>query len=350
MASIPSLSPPEFWQATRDQGAIDVRSPAEFRQGHISAAISLPLFDDQQRSEIGTLYKHQGRQAAVLRGLEMIGRNQSQLVKQVIDLANRNAVYIHCWRGGMRSASLAQIVQLTGVNPHLLEGGYKAFRGWARRFFEFPWKLVVVSGLTGVGKTNLLHALERVGEQVLDLEGLANHRGSAFGAIGLPPQPTTEQFENLLFERLVRFDPERVVWLEDEASRVGKVVIPDPLYVQLRHAPAYFVQCSRQRRIETLVADYGKATASDLEEALTKIGKRMDGQKLKTAMAAIHQRDFHTVADLALEYYDKRYQVAVTKIPRKTMIHVDAESMSDHERAIHLIQLAQDLFLRHEIV
>lgn len=343
MQSIEYYKPPTFWQQSRIQAVLDIRSPGEYSRGHLPGAVNLPLFDDEQRAEIGTIYKHQGSTQAVLHGLKVVGPKQAELVQQAIQLASDNRVLLHCWRGGMRSRSFANVIRLTGIQPCLLEGGYKAFRRWARSYFDRPWQMVVVSGLTGVGKTKILNQLQAAGEQVLDLEGLANHRGSAFGGINQPLQPTTEQFENLIFQQLVGFDSDRIVWIEDEASRVGKVVIPDSLFTQFRHAPALFLECSHQRRIQNLVRDYGNAPEADLLEGITKIGKRIDGAKLKTAKQAITTGDFATATDIILEYYDKRYLTALPKIPRKTMIRMDLETIEEPAWTDHLIETAKKL-------
>lgn len=343
VTTIKYLNAATFWGQSRNQPALDLRSPGEYASGHLPGAINLPLFDDEQRAEIGTIYKNLGSTKAILHGLKVVGPKQAELVERAMQLVTEDRVLLHCWRGGMRSRSFANVVQMTGVQPLLLEGGYKAFRQWARSFFQQPWRMVVISGLTGVGKTQVLNDLQAAGEQVLDLEGLANHRGSAFGGISQPPQPTTEQFQNLLFQKLVDFDPQQIVWIEDEASRVGKVVIPDPLFIQFRHAPALFLECSRQRRIQNLVQDYGDADQADLLEGITKIGKRIDGVKLKTAQHAILSNDLVTAADIILEYYDKRYLVALPKIPRETMIKLNLETIKSQSRTDHIIEVGRTL-------
>ena len=189
------VQPIDFWALSREQVVLDVRSPSEFAQGHVPGAINLPLFDDAQRADIGTIYKNSGKDAAVLRGLRHAGLKMADLVVQAKAIAEgRNSVLVHCWRGGMRSQSVGWLLRTAGMDPLVLDGGYKAFRQFARATFEVPWNLRVISGLTGAGKTRVLLLLKDVGEQVVDLEGLANHRGSAFGGIGQPNQPSTEQF------------------------------------------------------------------------------------------------------------------------------------------------------------
>ena len=192
---------------------IDVRSPAEFRQGHIPGAINLPLFDDQERKEVGTLYKQVNREAAIFAGFEFIGKKLADLARQGVKLAGRKKkLLVHCWRGGMRSQSMSWLFETTGISCALLDGGYKSFRKHVREQLALPITLKVLGGKTGSGKTLLLSRIQQLGEQIIDLEALAHHKGSAFGALGEPEQPTTEQFENhlfdcrLLFRRRLRLD------------------------------------------------------------------------------------------------------------------------------------------------
>ncbi len=320
---------------------LDVRSPGEFRQGHLERAVNLPLFTDEQRAEIGTAYKKSGRQLAVIKGLGFISARLSDLVEQAIGLANTNEVLVHCWRGGMRSQSLAQILNLAELRPHVLDGGYKSFRKYARSFFELPYQLQVVSGLTGAGKTKVLQLLEQAGEQVIDLERLANHRGSAFGGIGQGPQPTTEQFENDLFVVLERIDLSRPVWIEDEGNRIGSVVVPSALYERLRNSPAVCIECSPQQRLENLLADYGGLPAEQLIHAIGKISKRLDGPLAKQAVAAIEANDIAAAIEISLAYYDKTYRAAMVKMPRQITVPVDVESLTDEQVVAKLSGIAQ---------
>ena len=172
---------------------LDVRTPAEFRQGHIPGAANLPLFSDAERAEVGTLYKQQGRQAAVLRGLALVGPRMEALAAELVTWSERSAgapLRLHCWRGGMRSGSVAWLAQQLELPVLLLEGGYKSYRRWVLELFERPWPLRLLGGRTGCGKTELLLALRERGAAVVDLEGLAHHRGSSFGGLGLPEQPS----------------------------------------------------------------------------------------------------------------------------------------------------------------
>lgn len=343
MPAVKYLEVDEFWQKASELPVLDVRSPSEFAQGHFPNAINLPLFDDEERANIGTLYKNSGNYHAVLRGLQIAGQKQAQLVHQASQLASGKKLLMYCWRGGLRSLSLAQITQMTGVEVSLLQGGYKSFRKYARDAFEQPWHFVVISGLTGSGKTNLLVELKRMEQQVLDLEALAHHRGSSFGGIDQAPQPTTEQFENLLFQQLAGFDPGKTIWIEDESNRIGKVVIPQNLFLRLRHSPAIFLELDRQRRVANLLADYGNANRADLQLAIDRISKRMDGLQYRAATEAVATGDLAAAANLVLDYYDKRYLAALPKIPRQTMLRLLDQTGNVTSLASQVIELGQSL-------
>lgn len=343
MPALKYLEVDEFWLTASKLPVLDVRSPNEFAQGHFPNAINLPLFDDEERANIGTLYKNSGNYHAVLRGLQIAGKKQAQLVDQAFQLAGGKKLLMYCWRGGLRSLSLAQITQMTGVEVSLLQGGYKSFRKFARDYFGKPWHFVVISGLTGSGKTNLLVELKRMGQQVLDLESLARHRGSSFGGIDQEPQPTTEQFENLMFQELAGFDPRKTIWIEDESNRIGKVVVPQNLFLRLRNSPAIFLELERQRRVENLLADYGKANPADLQLAIDRISKRMDGLQYRAASEALASGDLATAVHLVLDYYDKRYLTALPKIPRQTMVRLLDQTGNLHSLASRVIEIGESL-------
>ncbi len=293
---------------------IDVRSPGEYAHGHIPGARSLPLFTNEERAIVGTLYKQSGRDAAVLEGLRIVGPKLAAIVEEARSIAPDGRIRVHCWRGGERSGSVAWLLDKAGFAQVVtLKGGYKAFRNHVLPSFDVPLSLIVLGGYTGSGKTEILHVLRTHGEQVVDMEGLANHRGSSFGALGLPPQPSTEHFENLLWSELRKLDTARPIWLEDESVLIGRVKIPDGLFAQLRAANVLFIDMPQEVRAERLVADYGKADPKDLREAVLRIQKRMGPQHCKAALEALEAGDLFTVAKTALAYYDKAYLYGLEK-------------------------------------
>ncbi|HIN86287.1 MAG TPA: tRNA 2-selenouridine(34) synthase MnmH, partial [Myxococcales bacterium] len=227
----------KFLTLMRSQSPLDVRAPTEFEEGHIPNAQNLPLFTDDERAEIGTLYKQSGKESAVDRGLEIVGPKMAALAREARKLGGENPIPIYCARGGMRSNSVAWLLETVGLLPVVLDGGYKQFRQWVLKRLERSLKLRVIGGLTGSGKTLILDELGKSNEQILDLEGLANHFGSAFGAIGQPKQPTQAQFENQLAWTIDHFDSDRPVWVEDESRMVGRRCVSPTLFEQMRSAP-----------------------------------------------------------------------------------------------------------------
>ena len=287
---------------------VDVRAPKEYLQGHIPQAVNMPLFTDEERAIIGTLYKQVGRDTAVEKGLELVGPKLASFVTQAKQIAPDKRIIVHCWRGGMRSGSMAWLLSMAGFRVYLLEGGYKAFRKHFLGILEqgLP-KLKVLGGPTGSGKTELLLQMQQKGQQVIELEGLSHHKGSSFGAINQSPQPTTEQFENEVFTILSSFDLSQPIWVEDESKLIGTVHLPNALYKQMQQVPVYVVNIPLEKRIDRLVADYTHCEKHLLEEALLRIKKRVGPQNVKAALEALALNDFRTVAEIVLQYYDKAY-------------------------------------------
>lgn len=320
------------------QGPIlDVRSPGEFAQAHIPGARSLPLFDDGARAEIGTLYKKQGRQAAVLRGLALIGPRLESLAAQLQEHAveaGGQPLRLHCWRGGMRSGSVAWLAGTLELPVLVLEGGYKSYRRWALELFEQPWPIRLLGGRTGCGKTDLLLALQRQGAAVIDLEGRANHRGSSFGALGLPPQPSVEQFENLLALDLWQLRHETEIWLEAESSQVGRCRIPAGLWTRMRQAPVLEVKRPLEQRLAQLVAIYGVQDPEALAEATRRISRRLGPQRTAAALEAIAARDWAGACRQMLDYYDRCYDHELGEHP---VAPVELGDLSPEAAALQLI-------------
>ena len=250
-----SLKPDAFFQTL---GVIlDVRSPAEYNQGHIPGAVNFPLFNNEERALVGTCYKQKGKDEAVELGLAIASPKLADFVARAKILAPERQVRIHCWRGGMRSASVGWLLETAGFNVVILIGGYKGFRRWALSLFSVPQKIIVLGGMTGSGKTEILGALRNMGEQVLDLEALANHRGSSFGALGQPPQPTNEQFWNTIAMEWVKFDSTKALWVEAESKSLGLCRIPQEIFEQMEKAIVIEIRRSRQERVEFLVEIWG---------------------------------------------------------------------------------------------
>lgn len=287
---------------------LDVRTPAEYEAGHIPGAINMPLFTNEERVVVGTLYVQVGKDKAVEKGLEFVGPKMASFVKRAKLIAGTNKrLNVHCWRGGMRSGSMAWLFETAGLNVGVLTGGYKGYRGYIRQEFTRPLKLQILGGMTGSGKTDLLHYLRLQGEQILDLEGVASHRGSAFGSLGQAEQPTNEMFENLLWEDWKEFDVSKPVWVEDESKAIGHVWINDVLFNAMRRSPLIFLNVPFEERVIRLMNDYGDFDTEVLKEKLQKISKRIGGNNVKEACDFIDNGQVIDAIRIALRYYDKSY-------------------------------------------
>lgn len=303
-----ALNPSDYFALPAPPPIVDVRSPAEFSAGHVTGALSLPLFDDAERAEVGTLYKQDSPDAAMLRGLELAGRKMRALVERAREMVPDGQAVVQCWRGGQRSASVGWLLERAGMEVKQLTGGYKAYRAYAREWLSQPHhRLNVLGGATGSGKTVVLHALRDTGVRIVDLEGLAHHRGSSFGALGQQEQPTTEEFENRLFAALRAIPAGERVWLEDESRMIGTVCQPTVFYDRLVSAPLVRLEVPLERRIQNLVADYSGFALDELSAAFSRLRKRLGGEHLATALEALERRDYVTAAGIALVYYDKAY-------------------------------------------
>ena len=301
------MSPFEFIQHSQSLPIIDVRSPAEYGHAHIPNAINVPLFSNEERALVGTLYKKSGRDAAVLLGLEIVGSKLADFVRRAKKIAPQKEVLVHCWRGGMRSGSFAWLLKTAGFSVNILEGGYKAYRNLVLDGLAVPHQFIILGGKTGSGKTDILKEIEKRGEQIIDLEALAHHKGSTFGAIGQLPQPSTEQFENLLYQKVRTLDTTKRIWLEDESRNVGSCYIPQSFYNLMRASKVTFIDVPKHTRIERLVREYAFCEPQLLVDATERIKKRLGGQHHKAALDALAIQDYAAVADMMLTYYDKAY-------------------------------------------
>ncbi len=303
------LSTSDFLAERTRRVVLDVRSPGEFAQGHIPGALSFPLFSDEERAQVGTFYKQKGKEIALELGLEIVGPKMADFVKKARLLAPERRLAVHCWRGGQRSQSMAWLFRQAGFDVVTLDGGYKNYRRHVLDGFETQtFDIKVIGGKTGTGKTKILHALRDLGEQIIDLEKLAHHKGSAFGSIGETLQPTVEQFENDLFEEIARLDSSRYVWIENESHSIGRVYVPEGFWRKMKVAPLFNIEIPDEARIQNLLTDYVLTDKADLETAFLKISKKLGGLQLKTALEALERDDFTTAAQIALRYYDKTYQ------------------------------------------
>ncbi len=333
----------EFLERGHLYTMIDVRSPAEFAKGHIPGAKNLPLFEDEERKVVGILYKNQGRQDAVRKGLEIIAPKMTDMVDRAIQWADEGEIFIYCWRGGMRSSSVAWLFEAADLNVYLLEGGYKQYRKHIRDSMFQDRRLLVLGGLTGSGKTILINRLLEAGEPVVDLEGLANHRGSAFGGVGLDAQPSTEFFENLLYDRMNKLPADCYVWVEDESRRIGELFQPEYFHSVLRKSQIVFVKINDKERREILVREYGNQPHAELVEAVKLLTKRAGGLLTKQTLSALDQKDYGKVVDLLLPYYDKQYTFGLKQRSDASIHTMDLTQLSESERISALSEYRQTI-------
>lgn len=325
----------------QDQVLLDVRTPAEYAAGHIPGALNLPLFSNEERVEVGTLYKQQSPDKAFLKGLEYAGARMPDYVKQARKFAPEGKIIVHCWRGGQRSGSLSWLLSFAGMDVMTLQGGYKAYRQYIQQqFLQHKLKMIVLGGQTGSAKTKTLHELAALGEQVIDLEKLAHHKGSAFGALGEDAQPTVEQFENDLYATFAQIDPQRRVWIENESRGIGRVFMPQGFWEQFRQSPLIDLVLPFEARVDFLVETYSHFAKADLITAFQAIERRLGGQNLKVALAALLIDDYAQAAAIALRYYDKSYLHANQKCNFHPVCPFEVDDISLPERAEQLIHFA----------
>jgi len=323
---------------------IDVRSPGEFSDGHIPGAINIPLFTDEERAKVGTLYKQASPEAAMDAGLAFAGAKMKSLARQGRAAAQKSGskLLIHCWRGGNRSKAMEWLFRFAGIDVARLAGGYKGYRTALHSFFnDNDFELHIIGGYTGAGKTEVLQYLREAGEQVIDFERLANHKGSAFGAIGEEEQPTNEQFENDLFEEFRKFDVRRPVWLENESKNIGKTYMPEGLWDKLRISKLFALEVSEEVRLNRALRYYSEdVNIVALKDCFDRIRKRLGGLAYQQAMQALDQQDLRTAAAIALKYYDKSYRFQLANWPANKVIHLK-ECNDAAETAQQLLQFAR---------
>ena len=334
----------QFLELSKDYPVFDVRSPGEYKHAHIPGACSLPLFTDEERSIVGTAYKQKSREVAIKIGLDFFGPKMKKIVEKVENIIDNgqwaigknvlsesgysqlpiaNCILLYCWRGGMRSAGVAWLLDLYGFKVYSLVGGYKNFRNYVIETFKLPFNFKILGGYTGSGKTELLKALQKKGEKIIDLEELANHKGSAFGNIGMPEQPGQEMFENLLSCELRALNYEQNsdvagippsgggAWLEDESQRIGRVNIPSGLWSVMRKSPVYFLHIPFEERLKHLEQEYGRLDKQSMINGIKRISEKLGGLNAKTAIQFLEEGKIAESFNILLKYYDKYYLKAL---------------------------------------
>lgn len=336
---------------------IDVRSPAEFEAGHIPGAVNVPLFDDEARALVGTDFKRKGRYEAIHRGLQLAGPKFADFLDALQEHGAKAGghLLVYCWRGGMRSGSMAWLFSLCGFQVNTLQGGYRGYRRWCKTVvgdanLAPPAPVLVLGGCTGVGKTAILYELRKVDQQILDLEGLAKHRGSAFGATS-EPQPSNEVFENILAFAVRRVTPKKPLWIEHEGKHVGKASLPLGILSWITNATGALVMLtmSKELRVRRLVDDYCNdpnlskvEQLEQLKNSVNLLSKRLGGQRVKDALRLLDEGRWNEVAGMMLDYYDKLYEKWASQ-SRCAKIHVDCPTIDAIDNARRVLKATEQL-------
>lgn len=323
---------------------VDVRSPGEFNNGHITRAVNIPIFSDPERADLGHIYKNISPESAIEKGYFYVNPKLDNLTRLAEDASNDKRLVVHCWRGGMRSNSFAKHLDQNGFSEvYVIEGGYKAYRNYALETFDSDFNIVLLGGYTGSGKTFILKELKSLGEQVIDLEALANHKGSTFGGINQPTQPCTEQFENNLHHELLKINRQIIVWIEDESHNIGRNEIPHNFFAQMQKSKLVFLDIPKAERAKHLVDEYSACDKEKLTESIMRISKRLGGLNVKNAIAYLEDDNYFEVALIALGYYDKSYFQLMQSRNNDIVITLELSSINHQSNAHELLSLVHNL-------
>jgi tRNA 2-selenouridine synthase len=341
--SIQKTSIKRFLELAENIKIADVRSPSEFNAGHIPGAFNIPLFDDKERESVGTIYKKEGRLPAILEGLSLTGPSIRSKLEEGLLIATNGKLLVHCWRGGMRSEAMSWLFSMGDLEVFVLEGGYKAYRNHVLEKLSDKRKMIVLGGMTGSSKTHIIRFLNTRGEQVIDLEKLANHKGSAFGSLGQPPQPSTEHFANILFTEFDKLNRDLPLWIEDESRNIGTVFIPDSFYLNMQDTITVILVMDLNTRLPRLIEEYSNYPAEALISSVIKISKRLGGDKTKDAIDAIEKGDIAKAIEIVLYYYDKAYLFGLNKKNGKNLIYVESDTDDIEENALKILDAASSI-------
>lgn len=307
------ISVQDFLSLRKQLPVVDVRSEGEFAEGHIAGVVNIPILNNAERKAVGTDYKQKGKLEAIKTGFRLVGPRIIEIIDEAEKVATERELIVHCWRGGMRSANFCHFVGMAKMRTHQVKGGYKAYRQLALESYKRPFQLMVIGGSTGSGKSEILRALAKQGEQIIDLEMLASHKGSVFGGMLMPPQPTTEQFQNDLFEEILKLDLGRRIWIEDESIAVGKIFLPTDLWQAMSISPIVEIQVDKRNRVRRLVDEYGPADRELFLSNMEKIVKKLGGQHFKSAKEKLLEGAMDSTIEILLNYYDKAYATGLSK-------------------------------------
>jgi tRNA 2-selenouridine synthase len=294
---------------------IDVRTPKEFAEGHLPGALNIPIFSNDERATVGTLYKQVSVDAAKQLGVEIASPKLPAIIKAITNYTKQKyQIVIYCWRGGMRSKSIVNILDMLNISALQLAGGYKSYRRYVLdhlESFDVKPQVLVLYGATGVGKTTMLNKLSSQGIPTINLEKLANHRGSVFGQIGLSNSTTTPLFESAILEYLEELQTEPYFIVECESNRIGNVYIPKVLYQRMQSGKRILVHASVSTRVQRLIAEYSKNDSADttiIQQGIQAISGKLGKKKAAYLLECLTNNHIEkVVTSLLTDYYDLLY-------------------------------------------
>ncbi len=294
---------------------IDLRSEKEYQEDAIPGAINIPIFNNEERAKIGTTYKQIGVEEAKKLGLDIVGPKLSRIYSEIRELSKDKPIVLYCWRGGMRSKYMASMLDSMGLYVRRIIGGYKAYRRTVHDYLyreQLPHRAVVLCGLTGVSKTHILKRLEKMGTPVLDLEELANHRGSVYGKIAMPPSPSQKKFETNIAEKLTQYEQCNYFIAECESRRIGQLLVPPAVMNSLRNGYKILIYAKLSTRVNRIIHDYTNGpnyNIDELQTATSKLTKYLGTKKVEELNVMLAEQKFEEVFTYLLaNYYDRLYK------------------------------------------
>ncbi len=321
----------EFILSAQHIPVIDARSPSEYKLGHFPGAHNIPLLDDEVRVQVGTIYKKEGKEAAVELAFKLVGPQFYEMIQKAKAIDSKQECMVYCWRGGLRSNTLAWVLSLSGFKINLLNGGYKSYRNWVLKKLEEEKRLMVIGGRTGCGKTEILEELKKKSEQVIDLENFANHKGSAFGSLGKPAQPSNQQFENNVAMEWNRLDPAKITWIENESRQIGVNIVPLKIFESIRQATVLELTLPLELRAKKILKDYGQFPVNDLKACTAKLQKRLGPKETQDALAHLDAGELAEWLKIVMSYYDKMYSHSSTIRKEGSIFQLESDTM-DYEK------------------
>lgn len=320
---------------------VDVRSPREYEYDTIPGAVNVPLFDDQERHRVGVAYSEHGPQEARKLGLKIVAPKLPELVERLLALKRAHQLVIFCWRGGDRSHAVAHLLDMMHIPCYRLVGGYKAYRRYVNQKLHqerLPHRFIVLHGLTGTGKTEILRELKRKGYPVLELEGLANHRGSVFGSVGLGEQPSQKKFESMIWHHIRNSGQDNLLIVEGESKKIGKLYVPEAVYEGILTGYKVLVKDAMHNRVNRLIREYidgANGNIAEVRKALDHLTRRLGKDKIQAMHRYLSAGELEQVGRLLIdEYYDVLYRQSVDRIADYDLT-IDAGNM---EKAIEQLE------------